>query len=89
MEVMPIYQVNLLIHNILIGMICLDEIKFYSATMLLAIAAATLLNVLGIYILLQKNREKRVMLVGEPIPSTTIELQINTFDDEVSAGPVS
>lgn len=58
MEMMPIYLTNLLIHNILVGMLCLNELKFYTNAMLLAITVSTLLNVLGIYILLQKNREK-------------------------------
>ena len=52
MEVIPIYQTNLLIHNILVGMICLNELKFYSNLQLLSISMATLSNTLGIQILL-------------------------------------
>ena len=52
MEVIPIYQTNLLIHNILVGMICLNELKFYSNLQLLSITMATLSNTIGIQILL-------------------------------------
>ena len=63
MEVIPIYQTNLLIHNILVGMLCLNELKFYSNTMLLAIAFATVSCSVGVYILLQKNKDKRKLTI--------------------------
>ena len=59
MEVMPIYQTCLLIHNILVGMLCLNELQFYTAEMLAAIGFSTLINCLGIYVLLEKHRDKR------------------------------
>ena len=52
MEVIPIYQTQLMVHNILVGMLCLNELQFYSLLMLVAIAAATCLCGFGIYILL-------------------------------------
>ena len=58
MEVMPIYQTNLLMHNIIVGMLCLNELQLYSVSMLVTIAFSSFLNCLGIYILLQKKREK-------------------------------
>lgn len=45
-------------HNIIVGMVCLNEIKFYTTGMLLGIAASTVFNVIGIWFLLEKNKEK-------------------------------
>ena len=62
MEVMPIYQTCLLIHNILVGMLCLNELQFYTTEMLAAIGLSTLINCLGIYVLLEKHRDKRAQV---------------------------
>ena len=61
-EVMPIYQTSLLLHNILVGLLCLNELKFYTFGMLSGIAASTLICSLGIYILLEKNKEKKAAI---------------------------
>lgn len=82
MEVMPIYSTNILIHNIIVGMLCLNELKFYDNAMLFAITFSALLNLLGIYILLQKNREKGDLVTGDTatfsaIESTDVEMSSN------------
>ena len=59
MEVMPIYQTCLLNHNILVGMLCLNELKFYTWQILCCIFLSTLCCCIGIYILLEKNKDKR------------------------------
>ena len=59
MEVMPIYQTCLLNHNILVGMLCLNELKFYTWQMLCGIFLSTLCCCIGIYVLLEKNKDKR------------------------------
>ena len=61
-EVMPIYQTSLLLHNILVGLLCLNELKFYTYDMLSGIAFSTLICALGIYVLLEKNKEKRAAI---------------------------
>mmetsp|Transcript_12351 Transcript_12351/g.15751 ORF Transcript_12351/g.15751 Transcript_12351/m.15751 type:complete len:188 (-) Transcript_12351:83-646(-) len=76
MEVIPIYQTFLMVHNILVGMLCLNELKFYSNKMLCAIGGATILCCLGIYILLEKNRDK-VEKVASGYSPRTIELGSN------------
>ena len=43
-------------------MICLNELKFYTNGMLLGIAASTTCCVIGISILLEKNKEKRAAI---------------------------
>ena len=58
MEAIPIYQTCLLINNIVVGMLCLNELKFYSNAMLLGIVLSTLCSLTGIYILLQKKKAK-------------------------------
>ena len=58
MEVMPVYQTTVFMHNILVGMICLDEIKYYSTGMLWCITLAALCCCLGIKILILKYDEK-------------------------------
>ena len=58
MEVMPIYQNFLLMHNIIVGMICLNELKFYSLTMIAGITISAVCCIFGILFLLEKNREK-------------------------------
>ena len=52
MEVMPIYQTCLLNHNILVGMLCLNELRYYTNVQLLGIAASTTCCIIGISILL-------------------------------------
>ena len=64
MEVMPIYQTCLLLHNISVGMVCLNELRFYTAYMLMGIAFSTMVSALGISILLQKNKEKRAAVMS-------------------------
>lgn len=59
MEVMPVYQTCLLNHNILVGMLCLNELRFYTTGMLLGILLSTTCCIIGITVLLEKNREKR------------------------------
>merc|ERR1712110_255861 len=54
-EVMPIYQTSLLLHNILVGLLCLNELKFYTYGMLSGIGTSTLICAVGIYVLLEKN----------------------------------
>ena len=58
MEVMPIYQNCLLMHNIIVGMICLNELKFYSLAMIAGITISAVCCIFGILFLLEKNREK-------------------------------
>ena len=58
MEVMPIYQNCLLMHNIIVGMICLNELKFYSLAMIAGITVSAVCCIFGILFLLEKNREK-------------------------------
>ena len=58
-EVMPIYQTSLLLHNILVGLLCLNELKFYTYGMLSGIGTSTLICAVGIYVLLEKNKDKR------------------------------
>ena len=62
LEMMPIYQTCLLLHNILVGMICLDEVKFYTKGMLLGILFSIICCMVGISFLLEKNKEKRAAL---------------------------
>ena len=57
-EVMPIYQTSLLLHNILVGLLCLNELKFYTFGMLGGIGLSTCICSFGILILLEKNKEK-------------------------------
>ena len=52
MEVMPIYQTNIMIWGILVGMACIDEVRFYSWTQLGLIALATAVCTGGIFFLL-------------------------------------
>ena len=84
MEVMPIYQTNLLIHNILVGMLCLNELKFYTAEMLAAIGLSTGLNCVGIYILLQKNRDKRAQISGASDAQLDTEAAPLSIDGDAS-----
>ena len=58
-EVMPIYQTSLLLHNILVGLLCLNEMRFYTFGMLGGIGLSTFICSLGIFVLLEKNKEKR------------------------------
>ena len=64
MEVMPIYQTCLLLHNISVGMVCLNELRYYTAYMLMGIAFSTMVSALGISILLHKNKEKRTAVMS-------------------------
>lgn len=57
-EVMPIYQTSLLLHNILVGLLCLNEIKFYTFGMLGGIGISTFICSIGIFVLLEKNKDK-------------------------------
>ena len=43
MVVMPIYQTCLLNHNIAVGFLCLNEIKYYTAVQMLGILASTVI----------------------------------------------
>jgi len=52
MEVMPIYQTNIMVWGILVGMACLNEVRFYSWTQLGLITLATGVCVGGIFFLL-------------------------------------
>ena len=52
MEVMPIYQTNIMIWGILVGMACIDEVRFYSWTQLGLITLATGVCIGGIFFLL-------------------------------------
>ena len=61
---MPIYQTSLLLHNILVGLLCLNEMRFYTFGMLGGIGLSTVICSIGIFVLLEKNREK-----GEAIHS--------------------
>ena len=45
-------------------MVCLNELRYYTAYMLLGIAFSTMVSALGISILLQKNKEKRVAVMS-------------------------
>ncbi len=58
MVVMPIYNTCLLNHNILIGLLSLNEIKHYSYFQLAGILFSTLTCSLGISVFLEKNKEK-------------------------------
>lgn len=64
MEVMPVYQTCLLNHNILVGMLCLDELRFYSGYTLLGIMFSTTCCIIGITVLLEKNKEKRKAVIS-------------------------
>ena len=75
---MPIYQSSLLLHNILVGMICLNEIKFYTTGMLFGIAVSTLIVFSGIYVLLVKNKEK---MQAAPSVSCAAESDTEELDD--------
>ena len=58
MEVMPVYQTSLFLYEIIVGMVCLDELRFYTNSTLGCILFATLCCCLGIKILLLKYEEK-------------------------------
>jgi len=62
MEVMPIYQTNLLLHNIMVGMLCLNELKFYTWYMTGGICLSTVFCAIGIRVLLLKNKGKRASI---------------------------
>ena len=52
MEVMPIYQTNIMVWGILVGMACVNEVRFYSWTQLGLITLASGVCVGGIFFLL-------------------------------------
>ena len=52
MEVMPIYQTNIMVWGILVGMACFNEVRFYSWTQLGLITLASAVCVAGIFFLL-------------------------------------
>ena len=58
MEVMPIYQTNIMVWGILVGMACIDEVRFYSWTQLGLITLASGVCVGGIFFLLQKTKKE-------------------------------
>lgn len=78
LEVMPIYQNCLLMHNIIVGMICLNELKFYTAYMLLGITVSAMCCVIGILFLLEKNREK---MAAVPLQACAVESDTEEMDD--------
>ena len=59
MEVMPIYQTNIMIWGILVGMFCLNEIQYYSFEQLAKITLATFICSLGAAILMKKTKNGR------------------------------
>lgn len=65
-------------HNIIVGMVCLNEIKFYTTGMLLGIAASTVFNIIGIWFLLEKNKEK---MDAAPSVSCAVESDTEDLDD--------
>ena len=46
-------------------MLCLNELRFYTVVQLYGIAASTFCCIIGIVILLEKNKEKREALKRE------------------------
>ena len=58
MEVMPVYQTNIMVWGIFSGMACIDEVRFYSWTQLGLITLASGVCVGGIFFLLQKTKRK-------------------------------
>lgn len=72
MEVMPLYQTCLLFHNILVGMLCLNELRFYTWRMLGGIFLSTLCCLIGICILLEKNKNKRAAVCTETFQDTFV-----------------
>lgn len=81
MEVMPIYQTCLLLHNILVGMICLDEIKFYTYGMLLGIVCSTCLCCIGISFFIIKNKEKRAAIFSQDQEEKTVDIDGTEMSD--------
>lgn len=65
-------------HNIIVGMVCLNEIQFYTTGMLLGIAASTVFNIIGICFLLEKNKEK---MDAAPSVACAVESDTEDLDD--------
>ena len=59
LEVIPIYNTFVMVWGMAVGMICLNEVRFYSSQKLLYLAFAMGICVSGMTILLQKSKAKK------------------------------
>lgn len=63
-------------------MICLNELQFYSAAGLSGICLGALVTMLGIYILLEKKKEKLTGLI--PVKQSATEIEMDTIEETES-----
>lgn len=59
LEVIPIYNTMTMVWGMAVGMICMNEVRFYSNTTLMFLAQAMGICVLGMVVLLQKTKSKK------------------------------